>query len=424
MTSARKQITALLVMFAMVHACNALYMTFMPLFLDDMAFDAAQRGLLLSIGPFVSMLTQTMWGGVADRAVNKVRVMYALSIGLVFVAGLFLLGSSNMVDPYLPPFMRKYRAAILITAALMLYAFFKNPMMPLIDTISLEYIYANRPSVTYGVIRTMGTASVVVVAYVVGLIVDASAAGTRTIFYVYFGVLIVLLASLTFVPPVAGSQLGRDKTPTLALFRDKWFTVMIIVAFIVSVSYGFNSSNFSNYMRNELGASERVIGINTALGSTLEIFLFIIIHKITKKTGIINLILLCVLAAALRWLATAFVTSIPMLIVIQFFTQPFTWAILIYAIAVYIQKAVPEQLHARGQAVMNMIMSSAGRIVGSLAGGYWLGAWGSGSEPAIYLWMSVFCFAALFGAIAAFTHFGWRIYREPAELKLDQNTVI
>ena len=73
MKSQKREIAALFVMFAAVHACNALYQTFMPLFLTDMSFTASQRGVLLSIGPLVSMLTQTLWGAAADKSRTQWR---------------------------------------------------------------------------------------------------------------------------------------------------------------------------------------------------------------------------------------------------------------------------------------------------------------------------------------------------------------
>ena len=109
----KRDIMAMFVMFAMVHATNALYITYIPLYLEDLAFGAAVRGVLLSIGPFVSMLTQTMWGGLADRSKNKSYVMYALSIGLVLVTTLFLASDFAGIDKILPAII-----AGCITAAL------------------------------------------------------------------------------------------------------------------------------------------------------------------------------------------------------------------------------------------------------------------------------------------------------------------
>jgi len=420
----KRDVTALFIMFAMVHATNALYITFIPLYLEDLAFGAAVRGVLLSIGPFVSVLTQTMWGGFADRSKNKVNVMYMLALGLVVVTTLFLASDFAPLDKFLPVSIRPYRALIFVTAALIFYAFFQNPMLPMIDTISMEYISLQRPRVKYGLIRTMGTTSYVVMAYVAGLIVDASPAGTKTIFYMFYVVLALLLATLFFVPPIAGTQNTRKKVSALALFRDKWFCVMIVIAFVVGMAYGFNASYYPNYLRNELGASETLLGINTAVGSMLEIFLFIIVHKIAKKTGIVNLILICILSGVVRWMSPVLTTSIPVLIVVQFFTQPFNWALMIYAVAIYVQKAVPEHLHARGQAMINMVMGSFGRIAGSLMGGWLIGMWGSGSEPRVYLIMTIACAIILVFAIVMFYRFGWRPNREPDELRLEEGSVI
>lgn len=408
MTAKNRHIAALMLMFAMVHATNTLYVTFVPLYLDELAFTAAQRGVLMSIGPFVSMLTMTMWGSIADRSRNKVRVMFALAFGLMGVSCLFLASGNEAASAILPRVIRPYYVTIFATAAMLLYSCFQNPMLPMIDTITMEYLHENESKVPYGVIRMAGTISFVIFSLVVGRLISASAAGTKAMFYVMLGVMAVLAIDLIFVPPVRGKQTKKSKSSMLSLVHDRWYCTLAIAGFLTSVAYGFNASYYPTYFTGVLGASKTILGINSALGSTLEIFLFLLLHKILKKTGLVNLIMICLAGCIIRWSAPVWTTSVPVLIGVQFFTQPLNWSILVFCMATYIQKAVPDHLHARAQTLINMIMASIARIVGSLGGGWLLQRWGVGSEPRVYLILAVgSCIAFAFTAIS-FWKLGWR----------------
>ena len=130
----KRSVVALCISFAMVQASVALYAAFMTLYLEDMGFNAAQRGVLLALGPCVAILTQTMWGSVADRAKNKVRVVAVMAAGIALAGALFLLADLPIIGA------SGRMTAVIIVLALVLLIFFQNPVQPLVDTLVLEYI--------------------------------------------------------------------------------------------------------------------------------------------------------------------------------------------------------------------------------------------------------------------------------------------
>ena len=147
-------------------------------------------------------------------------------------------------------------------------------------------------------------------------------------------------------------------------------------------------------------------------------------HKIIKKTGILNLLLICVLAGALRWLAMGMVTSVPMLIAIQFFLHPFTWPIMLYVVSIYIQKSVPDQLNARGQTIANMILASVARAIGNIGGGFLVNSYGDAMITKIFCGLSAVTFAVLIVMMVIFCRMGWGLRRTPEAMRLEENTVI
>src|SRR5690606_12080279 len=64
-----------------IYAAHAIYNTFLPLYFDDIGFSSVQIGTILSLGPFIAMLAQPIWGALSDRAKTKNRILLILIAG-------------------------------------------------------------------------------------------------------------------------------------------------------------------------------------------------------------------------------------------------------------------------------------------------------------------------------------------------------
>ncbi|HPC99834.1 MAG TPA: MFS transporter, partial [Acetivibrio sp.] len=56
----------------------AVYSVFMPVYLDELGFDNSNIGTLLSLGSFVGLFAQPLWGVVSDRSKSKNNVLRLL----------------------------------------------------------------------------------------------------------------------------------------------------------------------------------------------------------------------------------------------------------------------------------------------------------------------------------------------------------
>nr|WP_122013100.1 MFS transporter [Maliibacterium massiliense] len=366
----RRQIIGICIIFILINGGNNLFFTFMPLHLRDLAFGDAAIGTLMAIGPFVSIFAQPMWGMAADHAGNKSRVLTLLSIGVLLAVVMFLF-PGNLV----------YMAL-----ALSVYAFFQNPMVPLIDTVTLEYLAETRSTTPYGVLRMTGTAAYVVMGLIAGVL---SGKSVSVAFVVYIPLIVIAIAATFMLPHVRGGQQKGHKMSPTKLFKDKCFLVFMLFALVTSITYGFNSSFFPNYMRGELGASNLMVAVNMSLGAVLEVFLLLFIDRIVQRFTISKTLLFCSAVMTVRWLMTACVTNVWALIAVQFFTQPFSWVFITYCLARYVQTHVPLELKATGQTVMSVTMSSIARIIGSMGGGFVLQAMGGNAVQQMYLYMGI-----------------------------------
>ena len=124
-----------------IYGLNALYYNLMQKYLDTVILGANKTviiGILLAIGPLVSIFAPILWGYVADRSKSKNAV---LAVTVVFSALFFFLLMFNNSPIYL---------AIMLGILM----FFMSAYPGIIDIITIEYTSANNMS--YGPIRVTG----------------------------------------------------------------------------------------------------------------------------------------------------------------------------------------------------------------------------------------------------------------------------
>ena len=107
---------------AMIYGLTALYYSFIQIYIGNYhAEDVA--GVLLAIGPFVSIFAPILWGVLADRAKSMNVVLAAAVIG----SAVFYLLVGLRHD------------FIYLSVMLTLFMFFMSPFGGLIDIITLQY---------------------------------------------------------------------------------------------------------------------------------------------------------------------------------------------------------------------------------------------------------------------------------------------
>ncbi|MBR3195474.1 MAG: MFS transporter [Clostridia bacterium] len=424
MRNRKTEIFAIFAVYFCIHAFNGITSPFLPLFLEDMGYDVTMRGILLSIGPVVAMLTQPMWGGIGDRSKNKSRTIWAMAAGMIVVTALYMLSYQKGIRSLLSGLPAMTVTSIFVLPALILYSFFQSPMQPMADTVTMEYIYQNRPGFKYGIARVMGTISFTIITYVTGVVIERSSGGTSTMFPIQMAVAVFMTLAMLFLPKMPGKQVRQEKTSAVSLFKDPWFLMITVMAFVIVTTMGFYVGNFSPYLRGQLHAGEKLIGLSSSVSALLEIFLFFVTHKIIRKTGILNLMLIDLLLVAIRWLVFAFTRSIAVIMLMQFLTQPFSWAIFSYTLSVFVQRAIEGKMHSRAQGILNGTALSFGRVLGTLGGSFAIRAVGETRQQIVFLGISVMCMVTLAVAVIVFHRLGWKLKKAPDRFALGENDAI
>ena len=131
-----------LTLFWFVHMGSlGIFFPYFSLYLKENAgLSGTQLGWILAIVPLVSIITQPLWGQVADRTGARSRIVAFLSVGSA-LGYLWLAGANGFV------------AIVLATLAL---AFFGAAVLPIVISVSLASLRDAGPH-AFGFVRVWGT---------------------------------------------------------------------------------------------------------------------------------------------------------------------------------------------------------------------------------------------------------------------------
>lgn len=336
---------------ALVYSFNALFYCFLPLYFND-RFSPVEAGIVLSVGPAVSIVAPVFWGMLADRAKYKNTVL----ICTILISSIFF-------------FLLKFGVGFLTMCILVgVTMLFMSPFAGLIDTITLEYTAQTR--IPYGPIRVMGTLGFGIISLVSGLMTGNDIA---LIFYLYVGMALLCALVLLGCPRVRGHAHSEDKTkakkaeirPLLRAHR-LWITVAFML--LCQFAYSYYVNFYPSFLRDTLGQPEWVWGLNVLILVLGEIPFFFLYNKLFAKIGIRALILITLIGSAVRYVLLGICESLIALIFINLLTG-FLVTVVTYCGAMYITSYIAPELQATGQNLMYCIGQGIARVFGGIIGG-------------------------------------------------------
>ena len=217
---------------------NAVYNTFIPIYLNNKGFTQTATGTLLALGPLVAIAANPIWGLASDRASTKNKILKILILSSAAAVILYPLSDSFFY----------------LCTVIALFTFFQSAVAPLSDAVTLEHLEATRWK--FGPIRMAGTLGYAVMSVVAGIIIRQD---TGRMFILYFVVAIMAFFAVFRLPPVKGHQSGGNKVSILKLLENREMLALIAFHFVIQVTLGFYYSFFPIYYKH-LGASTALLG--------------------------------------------------------------------------------------------------------------------------------------------------------------------
>ena len=267
---------------------------YLPLWFADQGLTAAEIGQVLGLGSVLRVVVVPGWGWIADRAGGRGLVL--------FIAA----GSAGLAAALLPGW-HGFAAILVISAVQGVSA---AALTPLADSLTLALASARR--LDYGRTRAYGSVSYMAATVAAGWAVQQS--GTWLVPWTLalgYGVAAALVPMLPRVAPAAAVPLRLNGLLAVRQFRLT-LAASALIQGAHAAYYGFAVLHW-----RAAGIPDSVSGLLIAEGIVAEVALFVWGRRLVERLGPARLTALAAGASVVRWTATAFVTDVAGLALIQ-----------------------------------------------------------------------------------------------------------
>ena len=353
------------------YAAQAIFGTYLNLYLQDAGYNQTQMGTFTSASTILVLLAQPFWGNVSDRAKSKNKVIVVmLLIGMISILGFYC--SLN------------YWWLLVINC---LFCLVYHPIPPLIDNLSLENLEKRGGRFNFGHIRVGGT-----IGYAIGVLVSGQIMEDRyERMFVMISILFLLsILAMQLVPDVQGYRQKKEKTSWRGLISSKKIFCFIFMNFVFSLGTTVYYSYYPLYFTS-IGGDSGSVGILMFATAASEIPFWLIAGRLTERFGYKRMIMISAAVTGVRWILLSMVRE-PAAAVCINLTHGFCFVTLNFCIVTFINQNVPKELRATGQSLNNMISTILSRGIGGVVIGHLSDLFG---VPAMLQFVGAAAFAAV-----------------------------
>lgn len=336
--------TAYFILFAAVGA----YTPFLQQFYQSLGIPLWEIGLLAAFTSAMALCTAPVWGAIHDHVPGS-RLLIPLAAAIATLGGLGV--ATVGATPWLG-----------LAAAT--WAIGMSGMSPMMDVRVLSIVGANRTR--YAWIRACGSASFIVFAPIVGLLVDRG--GMIAMFWVMVPAIALAGAASITLPP----RIDSVRPPSLrkapgTVLRHRPIALFLIGATAAWTAVSFQNSFFSIYLRS-LGAPGSEVGWTWAVAATMELPVMFLFPWLARRFGIERLLVAGAAIVCLREVANVLFTS-PEVLLACSLVQGAGYALLLIGGVTFVSLQAPKGTAATAQGIFSGVTASLAAIVGSGVGG-------------------------------------------------------
>jgi PPP family 3-phenylpropionic acid transporter len=331
--------------FALVGTLNP----FFSLYLADIGLAAYAIGLVNAVLIGTKIIAPNLLGWLCDYTGQRLRIISISSfLSALFFVGLFF-----------------YQSLWPVLLVVFFYSFFWNAILSQFDTVTIQYLQSQ--SQRYGHIRLWGSLGFIVAVTVLGFVFDS--------FSIRY--LIPIAWVLLLLIWINCATLNDNSLPTRTASHESWRNLVkrpavmafFVATFLLQLSFGAYYTFFSLYLES-YQYSRTVIGLLWALGVVAEMILFLLIHRIIPKIGVVYLLFFSLLLTGVRWLVVAFFAAELWIIILAQVIHAFSFGAAHAASIELIRHFFSGRNAGQGNALYSALTYGAGGAIGAICSGF------------------------------------------------------
>lgn len=333
------------------------------LYLKSYGFGAETIGILMGLLHGTRIVAPNIWGWLADRTGQRLRIvqMGSLVTCLVFVLIFW------------------QEDALGIGLVMLGFSFFWNAVLPQFEVITLGHLAEKRDR--YSRIRLWGSIGFIAAVLLMGAVFDWIS--VRWLPAIMLAIMVMIWLNALFVPAPAQEAAPRDVGDGfLKLLLRPQVLAFFAICFLVQFSHGAYYTFYSVLMES-IGYGRGEIGILWSIGVLAEVVIFVYMHSLIQCFGLRNIMIVSLMLCVLRWLMIGTWPDHLVLMLIAQTLHAATFGTLHAVGIALVHHYFTERTHGQGQALFSSFGFGAGGAMGAVVSGFFWEEIGSTSTFAI-----------------------------------------
>jgi PPP family 3-phenylpropionic acid transporter len=339
-------------------AALGIFLPFWPLYLKDEGFDPAAIGFLMGLFGLTKLAGPPLVGWLADHYGHPMRWVRLASL-------LTLLGFA---------FVFAVQGVWGMALVMLLFTLAWNAAMPQFEAVTLHYLGAQPQR--YSRVRVWGSVGFVLTAFGIGPLLDGYGAGVLpwAVLGMFGFMLLMALAVPEVQNPPVHADTGMERKQRIQawpILKRPEVYLFLAASLLLQASHGTYYAFYSVYLEAH-GHSNTLIGALWALGVLAEVGIFMLVHRLLPRFGVLPLMLAVMLLTSLRWVVIGSLPDSVLALVLAQLLHAFSFGVA-HAVSVeFIRQHFTQGTQGRGQALLSSIAYGAGGVLGFwLAGVVW-----------------------------------------------------
>ncbi|RJG20369.1 MFS transporter [Paenibacillus thiaminolyticus] len=362
-----------------IFMASSVVVSYLPLYYQALGFTSVQIGLLYSIGPLISIVSNLFWGLISDRLGTLKKVLILLLCAQIILSLI----------------LSQFASFGSVVPILILFYFFYFPIFPLNDSFSI--VTAQAQGKSFIGIRVFGSIGFAIAALLFGMVLRTAGAIYTVWVLVLIGILSLGIAF--FLTDKRASMKKMEFSGLWAVLKQREVLLFFLFVLLLAIAHRLNEA-FLGVTLTGLGADESLVGWAWMLSAVSEIPIFFLLNAFGDRFKELPLLALSGLTYAIRLLLVANLQT-PGAIVATQLMHSVSFGIFYFVAVRYISRVIPEEYRSTGLALYTIVWSSIAGLLSGTFGGILLEAHG---KDMVFHVGAAFAVAACAGFLAMAVH--------------------